>query len=125
MIRRPPRSTLFPYTTLFRSFIRHGVSVIVTAPAAFRFTYEADPERHHRVAELLTGEPGDGPDALPDALRALMRDVGAPAGIGELGYDEDDIDVLVEGALAQQRLLAVAPREVGGNDLARILRESL
>src|SRR2546425_7671179 len=24
MIRRPPRSTLFPYTTLFRSFRRHG-----------------------------------------------------------------------------------------------------
>src|SRR5688572_30900311 len=23
MIRRPPRSTLFPYTTLFRSFIGH------------------------------------------------------------------------------------------------------
>src|SRR5574338_1050772 len=24
MIRRPPRSTLFPYTTLFRSFVRYG-----------------------------------------------------------------------------------------------------
>src|SRR3712207_8476970 len=24
MIRRPPRSTLFPYTTLFRSRARHG-----------------------------------------------------------------------------------------------------
>src|SRR5205807_8545990 len=24
MIRRPPRSTLFPYTTLFRSLLRHG-----------------------------------------------------------------------------------------------------
>src|SRR2546430_13534216 len=24
MIRRPPRSTLFPYTTLFRSRVRHG-----------------------------------------------------------------------------------------------------
>src|SRR5258707_7693021 len=27
MIRRPPRSTLFPYTTLFRSWKRHGVGV--------------------------------------------------------------------------------------------------
>src|SRR5690242_20840940 len=25
MIRRPPRSTLFPYTTLFRSFLRMGI----------------------------------------------------------------------------------------------------
>src|SRR5260370_35175770 len=37
MIRRPPRSTLFPYTTLFRSFV-HGYDVaadillVVTAP---------------------------------------------------------------------------------------------
>src|SRR5438067_3754245 len=26
MIRRPPRSTLFPYTTLFRSLVRAGVA---------------------------------------------------------------------------------------------------
>src|SRR5258708_17022649 len=25
MIRRPPRSTLFPYTTLFRSCLEHGI----------------------------------------------------------------------------------------------------
>jgi alcohol dehydrogenase class IV len=105
--------------------VPHGHSVIVTAPAAFRFTYAADPERHHRAAELLTGERAEGPGALPDALRALMRDVGAPAGIRELGYGEDDVAALVEGALQQQRLLAVAPREVGANDLAAILRESL
>src|SRR5256885_3300146 len=27
MIRRPPRSTLFPYTTLFRSYLQGGVSI--------------------------------------------------------------------------------------------------
>src|SRR2546426_3273250 len=31
MIRRPPRSTLFPYTTLFRSLVVSGVIVIVAA----------------------------------------------------------------------------------------------
>jgi alcohol dehydrogenase class IV len=121
-----PHACAYPIAGLkHEQLIRHGVSVIVTAPAAFRFTYEADPERHHRVAELLTGEPGDGPEALPDALRALMRDVEAPLTISELGYGEADIDALVEGALQQQRLLAVAPREVGGNDIAAILRASL
>jgi hydroxyacid-oxoacid transhydrogenase len=121
-----PHACAYPIAGLkHERLIRHGVSVIVTAPAAFRFTYEADPQRHHRAAELLTGEPAEGPDALPDALRALMRDVGAPSGIRELGYDDEDVEALVEGALQQQRLLAVAPREVGANDLARILRESL
>src|SRR2546427_229267 len=31
MIRRPPRSTLFPYTTLFRSFEQDGVTVELDA----------------------------------------------------------------------------------------------
>src|SRR5256886_11393896 len=34
MIRRPPRSTLFPYTTLFRS--RHRVSLIFPIPLPYR-----------------------------------------------------------------------------------------
>src|SRR3989442_4963839 len=29
MIRRPPRSTLFPYTTLFRSLLREGIKVVI------------------------------------------------------------------------------------------------
>src|SRR5258708_20670243 len=35
MIRRPPRSTLFPYTTLFRSTIDSGTSGVVPAPSSF------------------------------------------------------------------------------------------
>jgi hydroxyacid-oxoacid transhydrogenase len=106
-------------------FVPHGHSVIVTAPAAFRFTYDADPVRHHRAASLLAGEPVAGPDALPGVLRALMADVGAPDGIAALGYGEDDVHALAEGAARQERLLAVAPREVTGEDLRAILRASL
>src|SRR5947199_7100377 len=32
MLRRPPRSTLFPYTTLFRSRIEHQVSLMSGLP---------------------------------------------------------------------------------------------
>jgi hydroxyacid-oxoacid transhydrogenase len=108
-------------------FVPHGQSVIVTAPAAFRFTYEAAPERHHHVAALLAGAPlaDPGPDSLPEALSALTRDVGAPTCLGQLGYGESDVPALVGGALKQQRLLAVAPREPSADDLAAILRASL
>src|SRR5258708_10438546 len=34
MIRRPPRSTLFPYTTLFRSSMLHGYTTRASAPPA-------------------------------------------------------------------------------------------
>jgi alcohol dehydrogenase class IV len=108
-------------------FVPHGWSVIVTAPAAFRFTYEADPDRHHRVAELLSGEKVKkaDEDTLPGVLIQLMRDVGAPKGVRELGYGEDDIGELVEGAMKQQRLLVGAPRDISEEDLANIIRESM
>src|SRR5438309_4208305 len=36
MIRRPPRSTLFPYTTLFRSRLRCGVRSVLRALGQIR-----------------------------------------------------------------------------------------
>src|SRR2546425_9013028 len=51
MIRRPPRSTLFPYTTLFRSLgsvarLPAGVAIqIHERPEAPRFTTD---DRHHQ-----------------------------------------------------------------------------
>jgi hydroxyacid-oxoacid transhydrogenase len=104
--------------------VPHGMAVSLTAPEAFRFTFDASPSRHLRAAELLGGS-RDGPSALPDALTALMRDIEIPNGIGGVGYDEGDVDDLVEGAVKQQRLLATAPKEVTEDDLASILRRSL
>src|SRR2546427_5878658 len=33
MIRRPPRSTLFPYTTLFRSVLAYAIQFLARVPA--------------------------------------------------------------------------------------------
>ena len=57
-----------------------------------------------------TRRAGDGPDALPGVLAALMRDIGLPNGLAEVGYGDADVDDLVAGALQQQRLLATAPQ---------------
>ena len=54
--------------------------------------------------------PADGPDALPGVLLTLMRDIGIPSGLAEVGYGDADVDDLVAGSLQQQRLLATAPR---------------
>src|SRR2546430_11538172 len=67
MIRRPPRSTLFPYTTLFRS----GVFTRGVADAALVFSVLA---RRNVVAE-----PG-GPPRLalaPDLLRRASPEIAA------------------------------------------------
>src|SRR5438034_3682090 len=43
MIRRPPRSTLFPYTTLFRSHVEQSLHVIIARGDLL--------ETRHRIAE--------------------------------------------------------------------------
>jgi hydroxyacid-oxoacid transhydrogenase len=108
--------------------VPHGQAVSLTAPAAFRWTFEAAPERHLRVAELLgpdTERPHDPAEALPRVLVELMRDIGIPNGIGAVGYSESDVDDLVPGTLKQQRLLATCPREAGAEEVAAVLRASI
>lgn len=107
--------------------VPHGMAVALTAPAAFAFTFDSDPERHLHAARLLAPATAydDGPDLLPKVLRDLMRDIGLPSGLAAVGYTADDVDALVEGALKQQRLLATAPRPVAAEDLAGILTRSL
>jgi len=108
--------------------IPHGMSVALTAPEAFRFTFDAAPERHLRAARLLApgaDEPKNPAEHLPNVLTALMRDIEIPSGIGAVGYDERDIDDLVDGTMKQQRLLATSPKPVTEDDVAGIFRRSL
>ncbi|HEY4604749.1 MAG TPA: hydroxyacid-oxoacid transhydrogenase, partial [Blastococcus sp.] len=108
--------------------VPHGMSVALTAPEAFRFTFEASPERHVRAAQLLApnaGVPAEPAEFLPTVLADLMRDIDIPNGVGAVGFDEGDIPGLVEGTMKQQRLLATCPREVTEDDIAQIFSRSM
>ncbi len=110
------------------AMVPHGMAVSLTAPAAFRFTFDGDPGRHLRAARLLEPDLSAderGPDALPGVLTRIMRDIGIPNGLAEIGYGAGDVDGIVEGALQQQRLLATAPRPVTGEDLAGVVGDSM
>src|SRR2546427_4138207 len=54
MIRRPPRSTLFPYTTLFRSHLRGQDDAVVPETALLRQLGRACGARQHRLDHHLT-----------------------------------------------------------------------
>lgn len=106
--------------------VPHGMAVSLTAPEAFRFTFDAAPERHLRAARLLDPSADGGDSAvLPDVLTRLMQDIAIPNGLAAVGYGAADIDDLVGGALQQQRLLATAPKPVTDDDIAAIMTASL
>jgi alcohol dehydrogenase class IV len=108
-----PHALAYPIAGLVRDYapagyptghalVPHGMSVILTAPAAFRFTYATAPERHLRAAELMgvpvaALPPGERREALPQALVALMREVGLPNGLAGVGYTEGDVPALWRG----------------------------
>src|SRR5688572_33299831 len=84
MIRRPPRSTLFPYTTLFRSnlqarlpavVIGGGLTGIDTATELFAY-YPVQVEKTLERYELLSAESGE------QSVRS--------------GYDAEELQVLDE-----------------------------
>lgn len=105
--------------------IPHGMSVILNAPAAFRWTGAANPQRHLYAAALL-GADTDGAaldDAgviLADAIIGLMRRAGMPNGLAAVGFEEDDVDALVEGTLPQHRVTKLSPRPATANDLREL-----
>ena len=108
--------------------VPHGMAVSLTAPEAFRFTFDACPERHLRAARVLEPDAdpsGDAANLLPDVLVRLMRDIGIPGGVSAVGYGEPDVGDLVAGAMKQQRLLTTAPRQVTAEDVAKIFRRSM
>ena len=107
--------------------VPHGMSVSLTAPEAFRFTFDTNPQRHVEAARMLDpqAEMTDDPaDLLPTVLARLMRDIGIPDWLAAVGYDESDVDHLVGGTMKQQRLLAAAPKDVTEDDVAAIFRGS-
>ena len=114
-----------------KPMVPHGMSVSLTAPEAFRFTFDADPERHLKAARLLAAGADKNYDSVPDAellptvLIDLMRDIDIPNGCGAVGYDSSDISDLVEGTMKQQRLLTTSPKPVTEEDIAGIFERSL
>src|ERR1039458_4726269 len=78
MIRRPPRSTLFPYTTLFRSVVASRKNPPVTLGGGFRQRFLAAPGLHYRARRKIGAEdliPSDHvlPIFLENFLDALVE----------------------------------------------------
>lgn len=111
-----------------RPMVPHGISVVLNAPSAFRFTASACPGRHLDCVAALGGgiaKLEDAGEALSATLAVLMKDAGLPNGLSALGYGEKDLDALAKGAATQPRLLNNSPRPVGEAELREIFKGAL
>lgn len=121
--RSPDYPSAFP-------LVPHGLSVIISAPAVFRFTAPACPERHIEGARLLGAEVSrvrkeDAGAVLSDVLLDYMHKLEIPNGISAFGYTKEDIPALVEGTLPQERVTKLSPRPAAKDDLYQLFEDCL
>jgi hydroxyacid-oxoacid transhydrogenase len=110
--------------------VPHGISVILNAPAVYRFTAQACPERHLKAAEILGAKVSgarleDAGKILADRVVEFMRDLEVPNGLGALGYKSEDIPALVEGTLPQHRVTKLSPRPANADDLTQLFSDAM
>lgn len=110
--------------------VPHGMSVILNAPAVFRFTAQANPERHLMAAKLLGADVSsagsdDAGEVLANALIDIMHRTGMPSGLRAIGFDEEDVDQLVQGTLPQHRVTKLSPRPAEEGDLRHLFLDAM
>jgi hydroxyacid-oxoacid transhydrogenase len=136
-----PHGMSYPVSGMVRSFtaegypadrplVPHGMSVILNAPAVFRFTASVDPERHLEAARLMGADvagarPADAGEILAGAIIDLMRRTGMPNGLAAVGFGPDDVDRLVAGTVPQHRVTKLSPRPADDDDLRRIFLDAM
>src|SRR5258708_40191095 len=113
MIRRPPRSTLFPYTTLFRSLL---------GPRHFRDVDQALDAGLELDEGAVVGDVGDaalearadrifGLDALPRIVEQLLHAERDAVGL-VIDLDDLDLDLLAD-IEHLRRMIDAPPADVG------------
>ncbi len=112
------------------AMVPHGMSVILNAPAVFRFTAPANPERHLQAAEALGAQVNgvshaDAGSVLADRITWFMQRLGVPNGLEAIGYSSSDIPALVDGTLPQHRVTKLSPRPAGPDELAALFEDAL
>src|SRR2546425_5738300 len=107
MIRRPPRSTLFPYTTLFRSLVEPRLAAAVLSRRHGEVRPGGEPgveiEEHRRMARAGADEIGKAPQCVrADDVALVGRDV--PADIALPGEDVEVVEPEVDHDLRELAL---------------------
>jgi hydroxyacid-oxoacid transhydrogenase len=110
--------------------VPHGISVILNAPAVFRFTAHANPARHLAAAEALgvdvsRARPDEAGPLLADRITWFMQRLSVPNGLRAVGYSMSDIPALVAGTLPQHRVTKLSPRPAGSDEMSALFEAAM
>jgi hydroxyacid-oxoacid transhydrogenase len=110
--------------------IPHGMAVTLNAPAVFRFTGQANPERHLFAAKLMGADVSDvdlkdAGELLAQVMIDLMRKTGIPNGLSAVGFTPEDVEALATGTLPQHRVTKLSPRPADADDLKQLFMDAM
>ncbi len=100
--------------------IPHGLCNSLVLPSVLRFNMPEAEAFYAELAPLVTDK--RGALALIAELEAIIVDCGLPATLSAANVPEDDLPMLAEDAMLQQRLLVNNPRDVALEDALEIYR---
>jgi len=133
-----PHGMSYPVSGMVRSYspegydnqaiVPHGMSVILNAPAVFRFTADTNLNRHQRAATIMgqtVENQANAGELLAKAIIELMKLLDMPNGLSAVGYSEKDVPLLVKNTLPQQRVIGLSPKPVGAKELELLFLESM
>lgn len=136
-----PHGMSYPVAGMVRGFrpegygsdhaiIPHGMSVILNAPAVFRFTAPANPARHLEAVRLMgiavsSVHEQDAGETLAQAIIELMKKTGMPNGLRACGFSEADVDQFVAGTLPQHRVTKLSPRPADAEALKALFLDAM
>src|SRR2546426_11891925 len=93
MIRRPPRSTLFPYTTLFRSLLKQYEKLLAFEKVKLKFTESAIVAVARKAFKQKTGARGLA-SILEEGMLYVMYEIPSQCEIRECVIREDVIECM-------------------------------
>jgi hypothetical protein len=105
--------------------LHHGTLNAIFLPAVIRFNAQAESMRQERRLDRMAQAVGvPRGDDLPDAIGALNRRLGLPAGLAALGVAREWFDRIIEGALADH-CHKTNPRIASAGDYRAMLEASM
>ncbi|GAX88566.1 hydroxyacid-oxoacid transhydrogenase [Effusibacillus lacus] len=107
----------------------HGEIIGVLLPYVMEYNAAVCPEKFARIAEFL-GEPSELPQQEKtvrsvEAVFRLLKVLGLPTKLSEIGIKNEQIGEIVESALSIERLVRINPRTPNVKDTAALLAKAL